>query len=85
MVSSAEPSPSSTSDDFQEPVWTSMSIKEAMQLIFVEHDSVPEFASDTLKSLWEADPMFATYMGFAPTWTRLFMEHSLVSGYSSDK
>eukprot|EP00971_Amphidinium_carterae_P103686 2052975-Amphidinium_carterae.1 len=75
----------SSPDDLPLPVWTSMSIKEAMQLLFVDRDSVPEFTDESMRSLWESDPMVPTYASFAPSWTKLFMKYSLVSGYSTDK
>eukprot|EP00971_Amphidinium_carterae_P309055 6141071-Amphidinium_carterae.1 len=81
MISSSAPS---SPDDL--PIWESMSIKEAMKLLFVEDsDAVPEFTEDSLRSFWESDPMVPTYAAFAPSWTKLFMKYALVNGYSTDK
>eukprot|EP00971_Amphidinium_carterae_P342860 6482312-Amphidinium_carterae.1 len=81
MISSSAPS---SPGDL--PVWESMSVKEAMNLLFVEDsDAVPEFTEDSLRAFWESDPMVPTYASFAPSWTKLFMKFALVNGYSTDK
>eukprot|EP00971_Amphidinium_carterae_P240086 4766610-Amphidinium_carterae.1 len=60
----------SSPGDLPLPVWTSMSVKEAIQLLFVEDtDAVPEFTDESMRSLWESDPMVPTYASFAPSWT----------------
>eukprot|EP00971_Amphidinium_carterae_P244138 4847605-Amphidinium_carterae.1 len=55
-----------------------------MEIIFVEQDAVVEFCDDSAESIWKSDPMFDTYMAFAPTWTKMFMKHCLMNGLNSE-